>query len=333
MKVGKDNSKAFGYTLLQLLRETYHTSLELLKITVPVVILVKMCEELGMISILSNLLEPVMRFIGLPGEMGLVWATALLTNLYGAMIVFASLSPELHITTAQATIVCSAMLIAHSLPLELAITKKAGAACIPIALLRLFGAFIYCVILHKILLIWDFWQEPAVVIFSAKAPPETYLGWVLGQLQNFALIVFIIFTIIVIMKIMRRIGLLTLFEKLLEPVLPLFGMSQRAAPVTVVGMVMGISYGGALIIRETSSGKLEKREVFFSLALMGLSHSLVEDTLLMVALGGHWLGILVGRVFFSLVVMYILASVLFKNNQKHTVPDRPKNKETSSLRP
>ncbi len=117
------------------------------------------------------------------------------------------------------------------------------------------------------------------------------------------------------MKILKFIGVLRLFERLLQPVLPLFGMSEKAAPLTVVGMVMGISYGGALIIREASSGKLGKNEVFFSLALMGLSHALVEDTLLMFALGAHLGGILVGRVVFSLLVIYLLALIINKGKQ------------------
>jgi len=211
------------------------------------------------------------------------------------------------LTIAQATVICSVMLIAHSLPLELTITKKAGAAFTPIAILRLTGAFIYGFLLNTICQLLQVWQEPAKIIFTAEKRADTLMSWAIGQLENFGLIIFVIFCILIIMKILKVIGVLTLFERMLEPILPFFGMSKRAAPVTVVGMVMGIGYGGALIIRETTSGRMGRREVFFSLALMGLSHGLVEDTLLMVTLGGHLAGLLVGRVVFSLVVIYLLA--------------------------
>ncbi len=302
----------------ELVTETLHTSWELIKITIPVVIITKILEELGLITFLSTLLEPVMGIIGLPGSMGLVWATAMLTNLYGAVVVFAALVPELDLSIAQVTVVCSAMLIAHSLPLELTITQKAGASFTAIALIRLTGAFIYGFLLHSLCSFFQFWQEPAVMLFQVEARPDTLWAWATGQLQNFALIVVVIFCIIIIMKLLRLFGILAFFERMLEPVLPLFGMSRRAAPVTVVGMVMGISYGGALIIRETNSGAMGRREVFFSLALMGLSHALVEDTLLMMALGGHWGGILVGRVVFSLVVIYLLALVTGRGRHGRT---------------
>lgn len=319
------NKKTVTDFLKDLGRDTLTTSWELLKITVPVVIITKILEEMGLIVYLSNYLEPVMSLIGLPGSLGLVWATAILTNPYGAMVIFANLAPGLNLTIAQATIACSIMLIAHSLPVELAITKKAGAAIIPIGILRLAGAFFYGLILNGVCKFFDVWQAPATIIFSSERQAETLLSWGLGQLENFALIIFVIFCILVIMKIFKEIGLLRLFERFLEPILPFLGMSRRAAPVTVVGMVMGIAYGGALIIKETNSGKLGRREVFFSLALMGMSHGLVEDTLLMVALGGHWGGILVGRVIFSLIVIYLLArfgrrpvnDIMNKNNGNH----------------
>ncbi len=301
------DGRSFSHFLKSLGKDTVTTSWELLRITIPVIIITKICEELGFVVVLSDLLEPVMNVVGLPGPLGLVWATAILTNMYGAMVVFAALAPELHLSAAQATILCSMMLIAHSLPLELSISKRAGAAFTPIAFLRIVGAFVYGLLLNTLCSSFNIWQEPAVVIFHAEQRVQTLLQWAGGQLQNLGVIVGVIFCILIIMRLLRLLGILTFLERMLEPLLPPFGMSRRAAPVTVVGMVMGISYGGALIIRETNSGKMGRKEIFFSLALMGLSHSLIEDTLLMMALGGCLGGILWGRLAFSLVVIFLLA--------------------------
>ncbi len=295
-------------------KETIHTSWELFKITIPIIIITKICEELGLIEILSGLLDPIMHLVGLPGQFGIVWATAMLTNLYGAVVVFAALAPELHPSAAQATIVCSMMLIAHSLPLELSISKKAGAPFIPIALLRIFGALVYGALLHVVCSTAGIWQNSATIIFKAEQKAQTLLQWTGSQFQNLGAIVLIILCILIIMRILRALGILNFIEKVLEPLLPPFGMSKRAAPITVVGMVMGISYGGALIIRETNSGKLGKREIFFSLALMGLCHSVIEDTLLMMALGGNLGGILWGRIIFSLAVIFVLARIIKDKN-------------------
>ena len=293
-----------------LARETWLTSWELIRITIPVAVATKILEELGLISHLSLVLEPLMAILGLPGALGLVWATAMLTNIYGGIAVFAALLPGLTLTSAQVTVLCSVILIAHSLPVELSVSKRAGAPLLPIAAIRLLGAVVYGALLNRICLAFDLWQQPAVLLFKISAKSDDILQWGIDLGQNLGLIVVVIFLIIVCMRLLRRIGFLGLLEKILAPVLPFFGMSRNAAPITVVGMIMGIGYGGALIIRETATGKLAKDEVFNSMALMGLCHGLVEDTLVLAAIGGKFGGILWGRIVFSLIVTYLLVRVL-----------------------
>lgn len=300
------NRKSLKEQSIVLLVDTWQTSWELLKITLPVLIITRILEQFGLVSFFSIVLEPVMGIMGLPGSLGLVWATAMLTSLYGGIAVFAVLAPSLDLTVAQITILCSAMLIAHALPIELSVSKKAGASLIPIGLLRLLGAVTYGIILHHLSLFFGFWQEKATVYFKAADISQTSVEWALDQLQNIALIVLIIFCILIVMRILRVVGLLTLLEKILAPVLPVFGMGNNAAPVTVVGMVMGLGYGGAMIIRETAGGKMDRQEIFYSMAMMGLCHGLVEDTLLMVAIGGRIIGVFWGRILFSLLIVYCI---------------------------
>ena len=306
----KQRGEVIKEFIASLARETVLTSWELIRITVPIIILTKILEELGLIASLSTLLSPVMQIIGLPGALGLVWATTMLTSIYGGIAVFVSLAPGITLTGAQITVLCSVMLIAHSLPLELSISKKAGAGLLPIGLLRVGGAIFYGFVLSRLCTVLQIWQEPATLLFqTAEVAPDVW-HWALNQVVNLALIVMVIFCIVIVMRILRVIGLLSLLERLLSPVLPFFGMSKRAAPVTVVGMIMGIGYGGALIIRETCSGKMDREEIFNAMALMGLSHALVEDTLLMMAIGGKLGGIFWGRILFSLGIVFLLVRTM-----------------------
>jgi spore maturation protein SpmB len=310
-----DSAREF---LRSLLRETRLTSWELIRIMVPVILVTKVLEELGMITWLSFLLEPVMGLIGLPGSLGLAWATAMLTSIYGGMAVFAALAPGLNLTGAEVTILCSIMLIAHSLPVELSISKRAGAAMLPIAVLRIGGAVLYAVILNALCRFLNLWQEPARLLFRTAESDPGLGAWALNQVSNLGLIILVILSIIVCMRILRAIGVLSLLERILAPVLPVFGMGREAAPLTVVGMIMGISYGGALIIREASSGKMERAEIFNSMVLMGLCHALVEDTLLMMAIGGRLGGIFWGRILFSLGIVFCIVRLTRFLQQRKT---------------
>lgn len=301
--------KKMKHTAGELLRESLTISWMLIKITVPVIIITRLLEDVGLIKYLSLLLDPVMGVMGLPGELGLVWATGMLTSLYGAMAVFASLAPTLDLTTAQVTILGAVLLIAHALPVELTISKKAGAPFWPIAFLRIFGAVVYGIVLSWLCSSLNLWQKPAVIIFSHVEKSREYWPWAISQFRNIGMIICVIFVILVIMKLLRFFGVIRFLETILEPVLPVFGMSTQAAPITVVGMILGIGYGGALIIRETAKGILSRKDIMNAMAFMALCHGLLEDTLLMVAMGGNVTGLFWGRIVFTLIVTYLFVKV------------------------
>ena len=102
----------------------------------------------------------------------------------------------------------------------------------------------------------------------------------------------------------------------MEPGLEFLGMSKKAAPLTIIGTTLGISYGGGIIIDEAQSGKLTKKDAFLSVSLMCLSHSLIEDTILMMTLGASLIGILFGRVLFSFIAMIILINIIKSISEK-----------------
>ena len=63
------------------LKDTGSTYAFLLKIMIPISIIVKILEELGAIEIIGENLSPAMGIVGLPGDFGLVIATAMITNI------------------------------------------------------------------------------------------------------------------------------------------------------------------------------------------------------------------------------------------------------------
>ncbi len=283
---------------------------ELFKIIVPISILTRLLQQWGVVDQLGVLLGPVMNLVGLPGEIGLVWATAMVTNLYAGMVVFASLAPGLELSVAQVTVLTTMMLVAHGLPVELRIAQKAGTRFRTQALIRVGGALL----LGGMLNLGYRWsgtlQEKNNALWNPPPVDPTWLGWMLGELRNLVLIVLIIFVLMAFLRILKKIGLIDLLTRLLEPLLTLLGIGRQAAPLTIVGITLGLSYGGGLIIREAQSGHLSKQDVFCSIALMGLCHSLIEDSLLMIVLGGHVSGVFWGRLIFSLAVVFLLSRLL-----------------------
>jgi hypothetical protein len=299
---------------MDLLRDACRTSWDLFKVMIPILVLVKILQELGVVRYVGTALEPVMGLVGLPGEMGLVWATAMLVNLYGGMAAFVSLSGKLAepLSVAQVSVLTTMMLLAHGLPLECRICQKAGARFRVIVILRVLGALLLGWLLHRIYTGWGLLERESATLWQ----PEASDPWLVAQAKNLAWIFAIILVLLLLLRLLKQVGLTDRLTRLLEPGLRLLGMSRAAAPITIIGMTMGLSYGGGLIIREAKSGALTGRDVFFALALMSLCHSLIEDTFLMIALGGHWTGVFLARTLFALLVVFLFVRLLAR------VPDR-----------
>lgn len=304
---------SFSKALIRILRHALRASFDLFKIMVPVLIVVKILQELDLIKFLALPLGPVMKVVGLPGEMGLVWATAMVNNLYSAIIVLLSLLEETPITTAQATVLCTMMLVAHTLPIELRIAQRSGPRLMFQAFSRLGSAFLLGWLLHLFYLFFGLLQQPVTILFKPDTPgasqTPSFASWAMGQIQNLFSIFLIILGLLLLMGVLEKTKIIDRINRVLRPVLKWIGIGPKATTITMIGLTMGISFGGGLIIEEAQSGHLGREDVFYSLTLMGLSHGLIEDTLLMVMIGGHLSGLLLARVLYALVAITILVKV------------------------
>ena len=303
-------------SILKQIKEAGKVSLVLFRIMVPVIIIVKILSELGLVKYIAFAFAPVMELVGLPGEMGLVWATAIVTNMYGGIVIFATIAPALHLSTAQITVMACMILVAHSMPVEISIARKTGVRVRFMVPFRILSAFLLGIILHSIYRMGNFLQDEGKIFWDASPADGTLSSWALSQLQNLFIIFLIVLGLIILMKILDRLGITRIMNSLFEPILTSMGIGKSATTVTILGMVLGISYGGGLIIRDVSSGRLSPKNVFFSMSLMGLSHAIVEDTLLMMSLGGNITGLLLARVGFTWLLIACLVKIV------NRMPDR-----------
>jgi hypothetical protein len=294
-------------TIRDIFRESASISLTLFKIMIPIIVLVKIIKELGLIQYLALPLAPVMKLVGLPPEMGLVWAMALVNNIYGGIIVLASLIGDHPLTVAQATVLGAMLLVAHGLPLEIKIVGESGPRMWFQVVLRVVGALVLGFLLDRFYALTGMHQGPAAMLWTPEGQASASLAaWALGELKNLCWIFVIIAGLVAFMRVLDAIRLTDLMNRLLGPLLKLMGIGPKASSITIIGLTMGLSYGGGLIIHEARSGNLDQSDVFFSLSLMGLCHSLFEDTLLLMLIGGAFSGLFWGRLLFALVVVALL---------------------------
>ena len=294
--------------LLDVFRQTCAMAWMLYKIIIPMLILVKILIELDLIKYLAVPLEPLMSLMGLPHEMGLVWATALLAGVWSAFLLYITLLPITgFLTMAQVTVLATLILIAHAIPVEARIAQRSGLSFWGQAAIRVTGALTCAILFHQIFTHYGILQEISRPGIAPTAQDADLLHWALAELQRMVAMFGVIFAMLLSLRILDYIKILNLVRLLLRPLLALLGLGREASTIVLVGLTLGISYGGGLIIAEDRSGRLSKRDVFIATSLMGLSHALVEDTFAMTLMGASLTFVFGGRLLFSLLSVFLFS--------------------------
>tara|TARA_B100000886_G_C20399050_1_gene481736 strand:+ start:547 stop:1470 length:924 start_codon:yes stop_codon:yes gene_type:complete len=299
-------------TVNKILIDIKDICIPLYKILIPFVFIIKFFEISGVIEFLAKLLEPFMVVVGLTPELGLVLVTAILVNMYAAIVLFINLIPVLDINVAQVTILTTMILVCHNLPIESAVCKAAGVSFTYTILLRFFSAFLLGYILKLIYFNFELLTEPFETLITLEPLPTEFWSWLYYQFINLIYIFFIVVIMVIILEILKKIGIKKLFELIFIPPLRLFGIQKEAMNIIIVGMTIGIQYGGGMLIKDVKSGKIDKQSVFLSVSLLNLLHAVIEDTILMALIGGHISGILFARIIFSLIISYLIFMIYKK---------------------
>jgi len=282
---------------------------------IPIIIIVKIIEELGGIKYIGMALEPLMQLVGLPASMGLVWATTMITNIYGGMIIFISTSANETLTVAQVTILGGMMLFAHSLPIEVRIAQKAGIRVIYTLILRIGGALLLGILLHQIYTTGDFLTETNNALWKPQITnDDSLLSWTVTQLKTLLQVFLIISVLVVFLRLLKLSHIERLLAFLLRPLLKILGLSKESTSITIIGITLGLTYGGGLLINESQSGRISQMDVFGSMTLLALCHSIIEDTLLIMLLGADISGALYFRVLLALLMTTVVIYFVKKLN-------------------
>jgi spore maturation protein SpmB len=278
----------------------------LYKILIPFIFIIKILEEIGIVKIISNFFEPIVQLLGLPAEFGIVWVTAIIINVYAAIVLFINIVPSLDLTVAQVTVLTVIILIAHNILIESAISHAAGISFVYASILRIGIAFLAGFILYRIYFYFGFLQEKFNLVLEQRVVPTDYYSWVLGQIENLIYIFCIICILVFSLNILKKIGVENLIKRLLANPLKLMGISSSAINIIIVGLTIGLQFGGGLLIKEAKSGSINKQSILLSLSLLNLVHAVIEDSILMIIIGGHISGVLFFRVIFSLLIVFLI---------------------------
>ncbi len=294
---------------IKLLRKTVSVCFELFKVMVPALIAVKILEVLGIFSPIADFFAPAMELCGLPGEAGLAWVTGMLSNMYGGLAVTAGMIRPLGLNAAQVTTLGCMLLVSHSFPVEITVAARSGVKPWFLIPFRLAAGFLFGILLSMIFSATGILQGEPVVLWSTAEQGAGFTAWIAGTLKSMGTIFLVILAVLTMMDILDRIGFMKLLKGLLRPVFSPMGIGDEASTITVIGLILGISYGGGMIIKEAGEGKIPPRQILASVSFMSICHAVIEDTMLVGSIGVWSVAALPGRIIYSWLVMFLLLSV------------------------
>jgi hypothetical protein len=86
------------------------------------------------------------------------------------------------------------------------------------------------------------------------------------------------------------------------------GLAAETAAPTLIGFLFGIAYGSGVIIRDTERHGLGRRQVFTMNVFLSMVHAIVEDSLVLVAVGASAFWVFGFRTVWAIAVTAVLGA-------------------------
>lgn len=277
------------------------TSLWLLRLMLPISLAVQLLQFYGVIEWMAQWLNPVFVYLGLPGASAIAFLTAASVTTYAGLAVMLSME----LTLRQATILAVMALLCHALPMECAVVKKVGSKPFRMAVIRIIAAFCAAIYLNFVLpddMSGTFGGMQIAI--GADSVTMVFESWLLSSVKMSVMITSLIYSLMIIQRVMDDYGIMYRLVKPLRPLMRFFGLPENSAYLWLVGNVLGISYGSAAMIALEESGQITKEEANEVNYHLIMNHSMLEDTLVFATQGVSALWILSTRMLFALVVVW-----------------------------
>ena len=143
---------------------------------------------------------------------------------------------------------------------------------------------------------------PAAVASITEAPAavqplfkELVVEWCYSTLSILVKMTLLIYSLAILQRILSEFGVIRWVSKFLKPLLLLFGLPARCSFLWIIANILGIAYGGAVMMEEVRAGKLSLRDIKLVNQHIGISHSNLEDLTLVASIGGIWWVMLLSR--------------------------------------
>jgi len=301
--------------------KSMEVSWSILVIMIPVSLGVTILQFAGILDHFARLLAPVMRLLSLPGEASLALIAGAVINIYAGIAVMGTLGLDAWSINIMAVM----MLICHNLLVESAVQSRTGVSGLTMTVFRIVAALGMGLCL-SLLLPEDLkgaGMHMGVALSSSRGDlAGVILLWFIQTSALTVKVILIIAAINLAMDVMRHYRAFDPVIMLLKPLAFINGLPGKAAFMWMTGIIFGLAYGAGVLIAEARAGHVDKDALVRLNLSLGISHSLIEDTILFVAIGASLFWVLVPRMAAAALMVwgYVLMKSFLKARRQGPSP-------------
>lgn len=284
------------------IKKTRKTVWWLLKLILPISLLVSFLQYWGVINYLAELLKPVFSHIGLPGESAIVFITSLFVPLYGPIAVIATLALDLR----EITILAIMCLISHNIFVETAIQKKTGSNPVIIFILRILASLTAAFVFNLLLPEHLGSVQKIILPIQPHSVAQVIENWLPNAAYLSLKITMIVAGLMILQNILKEFKLLNFISGFFAPFMQFLGLTAESSFLWFVAQTLGLTYGSAVMIEEVNNHEISPKSAELLNYHIAINHSLLEDTLLFVAIGVPVFWITIPRIILAMLVVWVV---------------------------
>ena len=271
----------------------------LLKLMIPISLSVTIMQHFGVLAWIATWINPLFVHFGLPGESAVAFISGATAGTYAGIAAMMSIP----LTMKQASILALMIALCHALPMECAVNKKTGSSFWKMGAIRIVMALVCALILNIILP-----DMPNRYIYMGAEADSSFTEvmktWGISQVKMSLMVAFIIYSLMVVQRMLEAYRLLDPLSRLLSPLMAVFGLPKHASYMWLVGNVLGISYGSAVMLELEEKGLVTREEANDVNYHLIMNHSMLEDTIVFAATGISALLLITTRICFALILVW-----------------------------
>ena len=295
-----ETKERFFRCVKEVLPSTTKTCIWIIKITVAVSFAMMLLKYFQILPWISDAVSPVFRIFGLPGAAALAYVSGYFVNVYSCIAVMTTLELDWR----ALTILCTMVMCSHSMVLETAVLKKTGASGVRMVIVRTLCSFILGIVLNLILPGSSLQEVAEADAAERLSFWVTLWEWFLSALKLVLMMVAIIYTLNILQRLLREFGVMEKIAKVFRPLMRVFGLPVNTVFLWLVANIIGLGYGAAAMLYELERGDVSRRDVLLLDTHICISHSNLEDLMLLAACGAVWWILLLARWAMSIILVW-----------------------------